>query len=66
MLNVAIDVRYQPDAASGLLVPVEMRERYVNNRDRSVITGTATYDHFRRFQVQVDQDIPSAGQKTPR
>ena len=66
MLNVAIDVRYQPDAASGLLVPLEMRERHVNNRDRSVITGTATYDHFRRFQVQVDQDIPSAGQKTPR
>ena len=43
-----------------------MRERYVNNRDRSVITGTATYDRFRRFQMQVDQDIPSAGPKTPR
>lgn len=62
LLNVAIDVRYQQVAgvgnAEGLLVPVEMRERYVNNRDRSVITGTANYDRFRRFQVQVDQSIP--------
>jgi hypothetical protein len=41
-------------------------ERYVNNRDRSVITGTANYDRFRRFQVQVDQDIPPVGQKKPR
>jgi hypothetical protein len=64
VLNIAIDVRYQPDAETGLLVPVEMRERYANNRDRSLITGTATYDRFRRFQV--DQDIPSGGQKTPR
>jgi hypothetical protein len=66
VLNVAIDVRYQPDAEPGLLVPVEMRERYVNNRDRSVITGTANYDRFRRFQVQVGQDIPPVGQKKPR
>lgn len=57
LMRATIDVAYQNDPAVGMLVPIEMRERYDNNRARSVTTGTATYSRIRRFDVQVKEDI---------
>ena len=51
-----IDVRYQLESSSGLLVPGEMRERY-NTFGKPSIEGRATYDHFKTFQVQTSTDI---------
>ena len=55
-----IVVGYAADEAMGHFVPVEMRELYGNRRRGSRLDGTATYTHFRRFQVQVDDRPPSA------
>lgn len=52
-----IDVSYQSEPLMGVLVPVEMRERYEGRRDGGVIRGTATYGRFRQFQVSVNEDI---------
>jgi hypothetical protein len=52
VVRATIDVRYQPDARAGLLVPAEMRERYEGRRDGAVIEGNATYGKIRQFQVQ--------------
>lgn len=52
-----IDVQYQTEPSLGLLVPVEMRERYDIHRDGSRIDGTATYGRFRQFQVKVDEKL---------
>ncbi len=41
-----IDVSYQSEPLMGLLVPIEMREEYVD-RSGSRITGVATYGRFR-------------------
>lgn len=44
-------VRYEHDAGVGLLVPVEMHERYeADERDPATIHALATYSNFRRFQ----------------
>lgn len=56
-LRAAIDVSYQSQPLLGFLVPVEMRERYQARRDR--VEGRASYGRFRRFSVQVDEDIPT-------
>jgi hypothetical protein len=44
-------VVYRPNDALGIWTPAEMRETYwmINGTER--IMGTATYSHFRRFQV---------------
>jgi hypothetical protein len=52
-----IDVKYQPEAAVNLFVPIEMRERYEPRKDSSKVEGTATYGRFRQFQVKVDEKI---------
>lgn len=52
-----INVNYQSEPLVGLLVPIEMRERYDRLRDRSVIDGFATYGRFRQFQVKVDEKL---------
>ena len=52
-----IDVSYQSEPLLGLLVPIEMRERYVEPRRKSQIEGAASYGRFRQFQVQVDEQI---------
>jgi hypothetical protein len=57
VMRATIDVAYQNDPAVGMFIPVEMRERYENNRARTVTTGTATYSRIRRFDVQVKEDI---------
>ncbi len=57
LVRATINISYQSDGLDGLLPPAEMRERYTNNRDRSTISGTATYGKLRRFQVKVDETI---------
>jgi hypothetical protein len=52
-----IDVNYQSEPIVGLFVPIEMRERYEQASDRSVIEGFASYGRFRQFQVQVDEKL---------
>jgi hypothetical protein len=53
-VKATIDVSYQSEPLLGLLVPIEMRERYRNNKG-SAIDGAATYGRFRQFQVNVDE-----------
>jgi hypothetical protein len=50
-------VSYQSEPLLGLLVPIELRERYSEVDYRATITGEATYSNFRRFQVSVDQTL---------
>jgi hypothetical protein len=50
-----ISVNYQSEPLVGMLVPIEMRERYDRLRDGSVIDGFAEYGHFRQFHVSVDE-----------
>lgn len=57
IIKGTIDVEYQMESAVGLLVPMEMRERYEVRRDGSRVEGTATYGRFRRFQVTVDEKL---------
>jgi hypothetical protein len=52
-----ITVNYQSEPLLGLLVPIEMRERYDKLRDRSIIDGYASYGRFRQFQVKVDEKL---------
>jgi hypothetical protein len=52
-----INVNYQSVPLLGLLVPIEMRERYDRLRDKSTIDGFATYGRFRQFQVKVDEKL---------
>jgi hypothetical protein len=50
-------VSYQSEPLLGLLVPVELREHYIEGPTTPMITGQATYSNFRRFQVSVDQSL---------
>jgi hypothetical protein len=50
-------VSYQAEPLVGLLVPAEMRERYIIRKDGLRIDGDATYSHFRQFQVKVDEKL---------
>ncbi|OFV90896.1 MAG: hypothetical protein A3G76_13315 [Acidobacteria bacterium RIFCSPLOWO2_12_FULL_65_11] len=52
-----VDVSYELEPKSGLLVPIAMRERYENRDGGTVIEGHATYRGFRRFEVRVDEKI---------
>ena len=51
-LRATIDVSYQSEPLLGFSVPVEMRERY--EAPNVVISGTATYGNFRKFEVKVE------------
>jgi hypothetical protein len=50
-------VSYQSEGLLGLLVPLELRERYSEPGRRASTAGTATYSNVRRFQVLVDETI---------
>ena len=50
-IRATIDVSYQSEPLVGMLVPVEMRERYEGRRDGSFIEGHATYGRFRQVPV---------------
>jgi len=52
-----IVVKYQRGVIADLLVPVAMRERYVERRNNLRIEGAADYKRFRQFQVKVDEKI---------
>jgi hypothetical protein len=52
-----VAVSYQSEPLVGLLVPIEMRERYDIRKDGSRIYGNATYSRFRQFQVTVDEKL---------
>jgi hypothetical protein len=52
-----IDVTYEPDAGTGLRVPVKMEERFRRARDPMEVRGVATYSRFRRFQVNTSEEL---------
>jgi len=54
-VRATIDVSYQSEPLVGMLVPVEMRERYEGRKDASLIEGRAIYGRFR--QVPVDRRL---------
>jgi hypothetical protein len=56
-IRATIDVSYQSEPLVGLLVPIEMRERYEGKQRGSLVEGRATYGRFRQFQVKVDEKI---------
>jgi hypothetical protein len=56
-VRATIDVSFQSEPLLGMLVPIEMRERYENRRVTSLVTGRATYGRFRQFQVNVDEKL---------
>jgi hypothetical protein len=49
-LRGTVDVSFQSEPLVGLLVPIEMRERYDGKRSGSVIECVATYGKFRQFR----------------
>ena len=49
-VRATIDVSFQSEPLLGMLVPIEMRERYEDRRVTSLVTGRATYGRFRQFQ----------------
>ncbi|MBI3490409.1 MAG: hypothetical protein HY047_01205 [Acidobacteria bacterium] len=55
-LRAQIDVTYAVEPAVGLLVPREMREKYVS-KTGSTIEGRATYSNFRRYKVTVEEKV---------
>jgi hypothetical protein len=56
-IKAIIDVSFQSEPLLGMLVPIEMRERYDGKRSHSIVEGHATYGKFRQFQVKVDETI---------
>ena len=67
-LYAAIRVAFRLDPALGLLVPAEMKERYFWDPGRIEaaragenpmpdVEGRATYDHFRKFTVETEENI---------
>jgi hypothetical protein len=54
-VRATIDVSFQSEPLLGLLVPVEMRERYARNQTHSLVEGRARYGKFRQFQVNTDE-----------
>jgi hypothetical protein len=49
-LRATIDVSFQSEPLSGMLVPIEMHELYEGRRTGSRIEAVATYGRFRRLQ----------------
>ena len=63
-VEATVDVRYRFDAKAGQAVPVEMRELY-QGPNGSNVEGTATYSNFRRFIVEVEEDLPPEMEEPP-
>ncbi len=55
-LRAQIDVTYALEPAVGLLVPREMREKYVT-KNGNTIEGRATYSNYRRYKVTVEEKV---------
>jgi hypothetical protein len=54
-VRATIDVTFRSEPLDGMLLPLSMRERYEGRRSKSLIEGSATYDRFRQFTVNVDE-----------
>jgi hypothetical protein len=54
-VRAQINVSYQSEPLLGLLMPVEMHERYTMRGDVRLIEGTATYGNFRQLQGQAGE-----------
>lgn len=54
-IHAVIDVSYQSEPLLGLLVPIEMRERYEAPKRGSLVEGRAMYGKFRQFQVNTNE-----------
>jgi hypothetical protein len=66
MSRCTISVRYAPSLpGTDMLVPAEMRERYVNRSDHVTTTGSAFYSRHRRFGVQTQEVIPTPAAQDP-
>ena len=52
-VRAQVNVSYQSEPLVGLLVPVEMREQYRAPRYKATINGQASYNRFRRVEVDV-------------
>ena len=53
-----VDVSFVIDSRLGFAVPSKMIERYTNRNLVTVSSGEATYSNYRRFTVDVKEDIP--------
>jgi hypothetical protein len=53
--GIRIVTTFRPDEELGIAVPVKMEETYPDRTGD--ITGSATYGHFRRFQVKTDETV---------
>lgn len=62
-VSATIEVSYQSEPLLGLLVPVEMRERYEGRRDGTVVVGTARYGRFRLAQVGGSDGVVSPSRR---
>lgn len=56
-LRAAITTSFRADDRFAVDVPAEMVEEYIL-RNRSRVTGRATYTRFRRFEVSATEEIP--------
>ena len=56
-LRATIDVTFRSEPIDGMLLPLRMQERYEGRRSKSLIEGSATYDKFRQFTVNVDEQF---------
>jgi hypothetical protein len=61
-LRSSLTVSYQSEPMLGMLMPVQMREEYLQRKSGTVTTGTATYGQFRLLS---DADVvpPNGGPK---
>ena len=57
-----INVSYQTEPQLGLPVPAQMRERYEFGFNQAV-TGAATYGHFRKVGVGIDEPVATTDGK---
>jgi hypothetical protein len=51
-MRTELSTTYRDDPRFGIALPVEMRETI--EVDRTLVTGTATYDNFRKFEVKTE------------
>lgn len=54
LVRAMITTTYQRDAALDLWVPATMEDYYKADAEVDEVTGTATYGHFRKFDVSTD------------
>lgn len=53
-----VDVTFALDSSVGFPVPSKMTERYTNRNFVTMSSGEATYSNYRKFTVDVEENIP--------